>query len=88
MAKTSKISNISAKRLPNEQLEIEVKVKGKNTDIKVISKIYSTGRVKFSLHHPDLNKEMSYEGIVEGNKLFLYPIAGTGVLSIDPIIIK
>lgn len=44
--------------------------------------------LRFSYKHPEVEEKMSYQGIVEGDKLWLYPQIGVGVISTTPVKIK
>lgn len=73
---------ISAEHAGDEQLNLTI------NDETFNCKIFQNGKIKFSFKHPELSEAMQYEGIVEGNTLYLYPIAGRGVLTTSPVPIK
>lgn len=82
-----KIKKVSATSKEDNYIEIKVEdVKGNVHTVD--SKVFSDGRVRFSLVHPELEKKMPYDGIVEGSYLYLYPLIGVGILSDKPIRIK
>lgn len=79
-----KIKKVSASNKEDGYIEIKVEDKKGNVQ-KVDSKVFSDGRVRFSLTHPELNKKLPYDGIVEGSYLYLYPLIGVGILTDKPI---
>jgi hypothetical protein len=85
--KKSSIKKITAKELEDDYLQIELTDKdGKTQTVK--SKIYSSGKVKFKIKHPDIGEELSYEGIVENSNLYIYPLIDWASLSRNPIKIR
>lgn len=82
--KKNSIKSITAKELKDEYLEIELTdTNGEKQTVQ--SKIYSSGRVKFSMTHPDLEETLNYEGIIENSKLYIYPLIDRAALSKTPI---
>ncbi len=67
-----------------EEDHLDLTINGKTINCK----IYQDGRIKFQYKHPDVKKKMTYEGLVEDDKLWLYPIIGEGVLMTGPVSIK
>lgn len=84
MPKTKKNTKlkISAERTEEDQLNLTI------NDETFNCKIFQNGKIKFSFKHPELSEAMQYEGIVEENTLYLYPLYGLGVLTTSPVPIK
>lgn len=84
----SKIKGVTAKWV-GDDVEITIETSGRLRDINLTrSPSSATGIIRFSFIHPDYGEKLNYDGIVEGDKLFLYPLAGKGVLSTEPIYIQ
>lgn len=85
--KKNSIKSIVAKEIEDDYLEIELTdAEGERQTVQ--SKIYSTGRIKFTIKHPVLNETLDYEGIVEDSKLYIYPLIDRASLSSTPIKIR
>ena len=83
MPKTKK-QEITIKAENIDEEHVEVTINGKTFNCR----IQQSGKIKFTFKHPEVKKAMEYEGIVENDKLWLYPIVGEGVLADGPIKIK
>jgi len=84
-----KIKKVSAKFIEDDHLLIKIKTSEKDKNVEVTAKVsQASSKIRFTINNPEIKERMTYEGIVEGKKLFLYPIIGRGVLTTQPINIK
>lgn len=85
-----KIKKVTAKRLEGDEILIKIKTSDKSKNKEISAKIsQASNKIRFTITNPEIKERMTYEGIVEDNKLYLYPMYGKGVLTTNqPIRIK
>lgn len=88
MAKTKK-KEVKVTASWKDETEILLNIEEPDGNSEEISAtVRGNSMIRFSYKYPGVKQKMSYEGKVEGNKLYLYPIVGVGVLATSPLIIK
>jgi|AntRauTorckE6833_2_1112554.scaffolds.fasta_scaffold00137_13 hypothetical protein len=89
MARKKKKDEVTVSAKWNGEEEILLKIKDpEGNEEEITATVRHNSSLRFSYKYPGIKKKMSYQGHVEGDKLYLYPIIGVGVLSEKPLSIK